>query len=277
MNRGLTGIFSRVTDQYSLTNPTFALIIVDLQNDFINGSLAVKDGEKVLPIVNDLAKSNSFNTIVHTQDWHPPNHSSFFSNLHAYPLAPDSPISEKDAKMFDEVIQKGPPKTVQVLWPTHCVQGSKGAEFHQDLVIRPTDDIVQKGTHATVDSYSGFWDNGRGAETRLAQLLKSRNTTHVFVVGLAFDYCVGFTALHAKEHGFKTYLVADASRSVAKESEKKMIENLKNAGVELIEARQVANVIRDVKANTVSAYSLLSFLVILIALVLLLLHQTNFI
>jgi len=174
-----------------------ALILVDIQNDFVpGGALPVAEGDRVVPIANQLQKH--FDLIVATQDWHPANHASF--------------ASQHAGKNIGEVIDlNGLP---QVLWPDHCVQRSTGAEFHPDLDRSRVARVFQKGVDPEIDSYSGFFDNGHRRGTGLAEYLKSQGVTHVFVCGLATDYCVKFTALDARQLGFETTVVVDACRGV---------------------------------------------------------------
>ena len=174
-----------------------ALIIVDVQNDFIpGGALAVKEGDQVVPVINSLHRK--FETVVVTQDFHPANHGSFAVN---HP-------GRKPGEFID---LNG---LTQILWPVHCVQGSKGAEFCKDLKKESWVGTFQKGMNPDVDSYSGFYDNARRGDTGLGDFLKKKGIKTVFVAGLALDYCVKFTALDAISLGFETYLIVDATRAV---------------------------------------------------------------
>lgn len=174
-----------------------ALIIVDVQNDFMpSGALAVKDGDKIVPIINDL--QSKFDFIVATQDWHPQDHGSFAAN--------------HEGKKVGEFIDLN--GVIQILWPVHCVQGTFGAEFHQGLKKQNWKGVFQKGTNPLVDSYSGFFDNNKMGDTGLSLFLKKHHVTDVYICGLATDYCVKFTVLDALEEGFNTFLVADATKAV---------------------------------------------------------------
>lgn len=174
-----------------------ALIIVDVQNDFLEGgSLAVPDGNTVIPIINEI--QNDFELIVATQDWHPENHKSFAKN-------------HPDKNEFEIIDLNG---LQQVLWPVHCVQGSFGAEFHKDLEINKIEAIFRKGMDSEIDSYSGFFDNGKRKNTGLFGYLKDRNVTEVFVCGLAADFCVQFTANDALDLGFKTTIIGNAAQPI---------------------------------------------------------------
>jgi nicotinamidase/pyrazinamidase len=174
-----------------------ALIIVDLQNDFVpGGALAVNGGDEIIPLVNQLQRH--FDLVVATQDWHPANHGSFAAN-HA------------GKRAFEMITLGGLP---QVLWPSHCVEGTAGAEFVRGLEIARICKVFHKGTDPEIDSYSGFFDNGHRKATGLGDFLRAMGVSDVYVVGLATDYCVQFTALDARQLGFETYLIEDACRGV---------------------------------------------------------------
>lgn len=174
-----------------------ALIVVDVQNDFVTGgNLEVANGEQVIPLVNAL--SERFDLVVATQDWHPQAHKSFASN-------------HPGKNTFDLITLDG---LEQVLWPDHCVQGSHGAEFHPALSTTRIEAIFRKGMDPNIDSYSGFYDNGRKKSTGLAGYLHERKVQSVYVCGLAADYCVFFTVRDALQLGFRTFLIEDATRAI---------------------------------------------------------------
>lgn len=174
-----------------------ALILVDIQNDFLpGGALAVPQGDEIIPIANQLQRL--FEVVVATQDWHPANHGSFAAN-------------HPGKKVYEQVDLNGLPQT---LWPVHCVQNTPGAEFAPTLEHAHIEKIFQKGTDPEIDSYSGFFDNRHRKSTGMGEWLKERAVAEVFVCGLATDYCVKFTALDAIRSGFKTTLIEDASRGV---------------------------------------------------------------
>lgn len=174
-----------------------ALILVDIQNDFLpGGALAVPNGNKIIPVANKLQAA--FPVVVATQDWHPSNHGSFAAN-------------HPGKKVFEQIDLNGLPQT---LWPVHCVQGTPGAELAPGLQWDRIDKIFPKGTDPGIDSYSGLFDNGQRKSTGLGEWLKAQGVTDVFVGGLATDYCVKFTALDAARMGFKTHFIEDASRGV---------------------------------------------------------------
>lgn len=174
-----------------------ALILVDLQNDFMpGGALAVKEGNLVVPVGNRLITSGNFDITVLTQDWHPPGHGSFAS------------VSGKEIGTLGEL--NGTP---QIWWPDHCVWSTKGADFHKNLLPGRTNLIIRKGMDKEVDSYSGFFDND-GSSVGLGGYLKDRAVTKTYIMGLALDYCVKFTALDSAKLGFETHLVIDGCRAV---------------------------------------------------------------
>lgn len=173
------------------------LIVVDVQNCFLpGGSLAVKDGEQVIPVINALAKG--FANVVLTQDWHTPKHISF--------------ASSHDGKKPFETIKL--PYGEQVLWPEHCVQGTPGAAISADISIPHAALVIRKGYHQAIDSYSAFYEADRKTPTGLAGYLKQRGLRRVFVAGLATDFCVGWTAIDARRSGFTTFVVEDACRGI---------------------------------------------------------------
>lgn len=174
-----------------------ALIIVDVQNDFLpGGALAVSDGDAVIPIANALMER--FDEVVATQDWHPADHKSFAAN-------------HPGQRVGDIIMLDGLP---QVLWPEHCVQGTAGAELAQTLNMSRIGRVFRKGTDPAIDSYSGFFDNGHRKSTGLGDYLHEQAVTTLYVLGLATDYCVKYTALDALSQGFCVNLVEDATRGV---------------------------------------------------------------
>ncbi|HYF67476.1 MAG TPA: bifunctional nicotinamidase/pyrazinamidase [Ohtaekwangia sp.] len=174
-----------------------ALILVDIQYDFIpGGSLPVASGDAIIPLVNTLQES--FPLVVATQDWHPAGHKSFAS-------------SHAEKKPFEQIDLHG---LDQVLWPDHCIQGSRGASFHHHLHMNKVETIFRKGMDPEIDSYSGFYDNGYKKSTGLAGYLRERGVNKLFVCGLAADYCVFYTAKDARKENFETYIVEDATRAI---------------------------------------------------------------
>jgi len=174
-----------------------ALIIVDVQNDFCSGgALPVPEGDRVVEAINRMQPK--FDLVAATQDWHPTDHGSFAANHPGH-----SP--------GEQIELAGLP---QILWPVHCVQGTWGAELHAGLDRSRIARVFHKGTDPGVDSYSGFFDNGRRTSTGLGEYLKDQGVTDVYVCGLATDYCVKATALDAAASGFKTHLLEDGCRGV---------------------------------------------------------------
>ena len=173
------------------------MIVVDVQNDFCrDGSLAVPDGDQVVPVINEL--SRRFRHVVLTQDWHHPEHLSFAS---AHP-----------GKEPLETIEL--PYGPQILWPDHCVQGTRGAEFHPDLDIPHCELFLRKGSHREIDSYSAFFENDRQTATGLAGYLRERGLTRLSIVGLATDFCVAYSALDARRLGFEVTVIESGCRGI---------------------------------------------------------------
>ncbi|WP_154857730.1 bifunctional nicotinamidase/pyrazinamidase [Cyclobacterium xiamenense] len=204
---------------------TSALIIVDLQYDFLpGGALAVSGGDTLIPIVNRLQQK--FDFVVATQDWHPEDHSSFAAN--------------HPGKAIGEFIELN--GVSQVLWPVHCVQGSHGAAFHTALHTDSWRKVFQKGTRPQVDSYSGFFDNNRQGDTGLGAYLRTHGIKQVFISGLAADYCVKFTVMDSLSLGFETYLVADATKGVnlSPGDTEIALQEMKNEGAILVKSTELA-------------------------------------
>ena len=196
-----------------------ALIIVDVQNDFCpGGALPVPDGDRVVEVVNRIQPG--FDLVVATQDWHPADHGSFAA-------------SHPGRRPGERIELAGLP---QILWPVHCVQGTPGAALHPGLDRSRIARVFPKGTDPSIDSYSGFFDNGRRSSTGLGECLRSQNVTEVHVCGLATDYCVKATALDAASLGFKTHLVEDGCRGVElREGDiRRAIEEMRRQGVVLV-------------------------------------------
>ena len=201
-----------------------ALILVDLQNDFLpGGALAVPDGDAVVPVANSLMPF--FGLVVATQDWHPADHGSFAAN-------------HPGRRVGEQIELAG---LLQILWPTHCVQQTPGAELAGALNRAGITRVFPKGTDVAVDSYSGFFDNGGQRGTGLAEYLLEQGVTEVFVLGLATDYCVKATALDAVAAGFRTHLVEDGCRGVDLTSGDvdRAIEQMREAGVVLTTSTQI--------------------------------------
>ncbi len=199
-----------------------ALIIVDVQNDFLpGGSLAVPDGDKIVPVINTL--QDKFELVVATQDWHPEDHGSFASN-------------HEGKEPFDKTLLEG---LEQILWPDHCLQSSKGADFTGKLNNKRIEAIFRKGMEKQIDSYSGFFDNGKKKATGLADYLRGRGVERVFIAGLAADVCVGFTTLDALELGFETFVIEDATKPIDEQNWKEMKNDIASLGGKIITAESI--------------------------------------
>ncbi|XP_018397915.1 PREDICTED: uncharacterized protein LOC108775939 [Cyphomyrmex costatus] len=202
------------------TRPKSAFLIVDVQNDFITGSLNIKqcaaqhDGSEVIDPINRLLETVPFDAVFYSLDWHPVDHVSFIDNLHLREVDISSNISKEAARVYDTVTFQGPPLLKQRLWPRHCVQDSWGAELHKDLKIVDKAIKIYKGTNPEVDSYSVFWDNKKLTETTLSSQLQEKGATDIYICGLAYDVCVGATAVDALTSGYRTILIDDCSRGV---------------------------------------------------------------
>ena len=204
-----------------------AVILVDLQNDFMpGGALAVAEGDQVVPVAN--AVQPLFDLVVATQDWHPPDHGSFASNHPGH-------------KPGDVIELAGLP---QVLWPDHCVQGSPGAEFHRDFDRSRVARVFRKGTDPAIDSYSGFFDNAHRKDTGLGGYLREQGVTDVYLLGLATDYCVRWSALDAVKLGFRTHVIEDGCRGVELNpgDVARALEEVRAAGVEVMRSQDVARI-----------------------------------
>jgi nicotinamidase/pyrazinamidase len=201
-----------------------ALVLVDLQNDFLpGGALAVPEGDAVIPVVNRIQRL--FPIIIATQDWHPRDHGSFAAN-------------HPGKKAYDQIDLNGLPQT---LWPIHCVQNTPGAELAPALDRERIARVFQKGTHPGTDSYSGFFDNGHRRSTGLEDWLKTGRVSDVFVCGLATDYCVKFTTLDSVSLGFKTYLIEDARRGVNLHPGEvaQAVNEMRRSGIEILNSVQL--------------------------------------
>ena len=177
-----------------------ALLLIDIQYDFLpGGSLAVSEGNLIIPVVNTIQPY--FDLVVATQDWHPTNHKSFASN-------------HEGKNVFEKIELAG---MEQVLWPDHCVQETKGADLTNELYTHNVEAIFRKGTEAEIDSYSAFYDNGHMKSTGLAHYLRGKEIRQVYVAGLAGDYCVYFSATDALKEGFETFIIEDATRSISQD------------------------------------------------------------
>lgn len=194
-----------------------ALIVIDLQNDFCpGGALAVAGGDEIVPLVNKMI--GEFDHVILTQDWHPEGHSSF--------------ASQHDGKNpFESVAM---PYGEQTLWPDHCVQGTRGADFHAGLEWTKAELVVRKGFRKAIDSYSAFFENDHKTPTGLGGYLKERGISDLTLVGLATDFCVAYSAIDAAKLGFQATVVMDGCRAIdLGGSLAEMIERMRQAGVSI--------------------------------------------
>lgn len=199
-----------------------AVLLVDIQNDFLpGGSLPVPEGNKIINVVNCIIPM--FDLVIATQDWHPSDHKSFAS-MH------------KDKKPFEIIMLKGKEQT---LWPDHCIQGTKGADFSPDLAINRIEAIFRKGTNSDIDSYSGFYDNDHIKTTGLCGYLKDKNVTQLYLAGLAAEICVFFTAIDSLKEGFDTILIEDAMQALIPANFEKAKIELKEQGGKLLTSGQL--------------------------------------
>lgn len=199
-----------------------ALLLIDIQNDFIpGGSLSVPEGDQVVEIANRLQEK--FDLVIATQDWHPENHISFAKN-------------HSGKKEFEEIDVEG---MKQTLWPNHCVQNTKGAEFHPDLKTNKIEAIFRKGTNPEIDSYSAFFDNAHLKNTGLSGYLKEKAVRKIYFMGLAGDICVYFSIKDALDFGFECVLIEDGSKPLNKETFAKQKEELLKKDVKYLNSQEL--------------------------------------
>lgn len=195
------------------------LVVTDVQNDFMpGGSLEVPEGDEILPVINKI--QHQFDLVVATQDWHPEDHASFASN-HA------------GKETFDKIQLEG---LEQILWPDHCVQDTKGADFHPELHMQKVEAIFRKGMEKNIDTYSGFFDNGHKKDTGLAGYLRGRKAHDLYFCGLAADVCVQYTVKDALREGFSATLIDDGTRPLDEEEFAKIKKELVEKGCKIIKS-----------------------------------------
>jgi nicotinamidase/pyrazinamidase len=201
-----------------------ALIIVDLQNDFLpGGALPVPQGNEVIPIANELQRR--FDLVVATQDWHPPDHGSFAAN---------HPGKKPAHRIMLDGIE-------QILWPVHCVQNTHGAEFASSFDTSRVAHVFHKGIDPTIDSYSTFFDNAHRRHTGLAHYLEKRSIKEIYLMGLALDYCVKYSALDARQLGLNTHVIVDGCRGIELEPGDigRALDEMKHAGAVLLKSSEL--------------------------------------
>lgn len=203
-----------------IVRPISAFLVIDVQNDFISGTLnlsqcsAQQNGLQVIEPINHLLETVNFQAVFYSLDWHPSDHVSFIDNIQLRTIHPTSTISAEEAQTYDTVVFDAETPMKQRLWPRHCVQDSWGAELHKDLKVVENGIKVYKGTDPEVDSYSVFWDNKKLKETSLVKQLEAKRATDIYVCGLAYDVCVGASAIDALSIGYRTILIDDCCRGV---------------------------------------------------------------
>lgn len=254
--------------------PRSALVIVDVQNDFIDGSLSLsncpakQDGAEVVPVINNLIESVPFDAVAYTLDWHPEEHCSFFENVHMRKLSDKSPVSQ-DFKLFDTIIFDAYPDAEQKLWPTHCVQDSHGSQLHPDLIIvNPETDkmnrnvvYTKKGCQPDIDSYSAFFDNCKLNETGLDKDLKSHSITDIYVCGLAADVCVAATAYDGLTLDYRVVYVTDAARGVDVNDIADQKKILVNHGALMVNSKQVTDMVNGKNRRPELGYAAFSAII----------------
>ncbi|HEU5247929.1 MAG TPA: bifunctional nicotinamidase/pyrazinamidase [Candidatus Udaeobacter sp.] len=198
-----------------------ALIIVDLQNDFLpGGALPVPHGDEVIPLANELQRK--FELVLATKDWHPPDHGSFAAN-------------HPGKKPANRIMLDG---IEQILWPVHCVQNTPGAEFASSFDTSRIAHVFHKGTERNIDSYSTFFDNAHGRHTGLANYLEKRSIQDIYLMGLALDYCVKYSTLDARQLGLNTHVIVDGCRGIELEQGDidRALDEMKRAGAVLLKS-----------------------------------------
>jgi nicotinamidase/pyrazinamidase len=276
-------------DVGSVDDVTAALLVIDVQNCFTSGgSLAVGGGDEVIPVINHLRAYHAslFDVVVLTQDWHCPDHVSFASQHPGY-----SPfelvnltyldtgelcLSNVSGSSYAVNCTGSTAPTIeltQVLWPDHCVIDTADAQIRSSLVRDPSDIVVRKGYHCQIDSYSGFYDNGHIMATELHKTLQQRNVTTLYIVGLATDYCVYYTAKDGFNLGYVTYVILDATRGIAEDSVNAAIADMKQLGIFVINSTELNATVPTNGAATAftssftSAFSVSSILALVVLLV----------
>ncbi len=204
-----------------------ALLLIDIQNDFLpGGALAVEEGDRIIPIINEIIHY-PFDLIIASKDWHPHDHMSFADNHEGKNVGDHIHLAGLD----------------QILWPAHCVQGTIGSEFAPGWDTTQVDKVIYKGMDPLLDSYSVFYDNGHLHSTGLENYLKEKGVKEIYIAGLATDYCIKFSALDASELGFQVFVILDACRGVNLQPHdiEKACEKMRFAGAALISCRDLKN------------------------------------
>ncbi|KAF1758189.1 hypothetical protein GCK72_014647 [Caenorhabditis remanei] len=225
-----------------------ALLVVDFQNDFVDGSLKIGDGDagqdpnKAIPPLNELLQLNSWDLVVYTKDWHPHNHISFLSQAHNSDREMDKKDENRTLNFFDSVQFMKPIKTEQVLYPDHCIQKSWGSDIHPEVFIVPKAEYIMKGVDPYLDSYSAFNDNNGLSKTELEDVLRRENIDAVVIAGLAYDICVRFTCLDAVKQNFLAAVIPDCSAGLTKKGITESEIAFKKQGVAMISKEEAKEI-----------------------------------
>lgn len=230
------------------SSPKAALIVVDVQNDFITGALANPySAEEIVPTINQMRDAFEFAVI--SLDWHPEEHCSFVESANAGKVKLAGADEQKTTFAPFQTVQLAGDEDRsahdQCLYPRHAVQGSEGAECHSDLIVKKDEDgFIYKGTKPNIDSYSAFFDNCQANDTGLTKMLRDRGITHIYCCGLVLDICVKATALHGAEAGFHTVVVEDACKPLSQDAVPAVKDELANAGVRVLTSAQAIEEVR---------------------------------
>lgn len=210
-----------------IVRPRSAIVVVDVQNDFITGSLSISNcpaghnGEDVVAPINKMIDTIPFNLHCYSLDWHPTDHVSFTDNTQLRKISKDSKVQNPaEVNVFDVVTFEAHgkiPKMEQIMWPRHCVQETWGSELHKNLKVHSKARLVHKGCNPDIDSYSAFFDNMKLNKTILDDIIRQEDIDDLYICGIATDVCVGSTAFHAQDLGYRTVMVEDASKGVKEE------------------------------------------------------------
>ncbi|XP_015185269.1 PREDICTED: nicotinamidase-like [Polistes dominula] len=242
-----------------IVNPVNVLVVVDVQNDFIHGSLALHnckskhDGYEVIEPINNILSKVDWNKVVYTLDYHPENHISFYENLHLRELHPTSQIKQEKAVLYDKVTFLKP-HVKQTLWPKHCVMGTPGSELHQDLHILPKSIQICKGQNPDVEAYSVFTRDNEEACSEMESVLSKIQATDLYVCGLALDVCVKETCLDALKLGYKVILIEDCCRGIDNDEIIKAKNAIVKNGGLIIKSEEVYTFVNDWKRSLILAH-----------------------
>ncbi|XP_012274538.1 uncharacterized protein LOC105696551 [Orussus abietinus] len=241
-----------------VASPVNALLVVDVQNDFIDGTIALRDcgkgedGADVVEPINRLVKEGDWHKIIYSLDWHPEDHIGFYHNLSMRELHPDSKVSKEEAKLFDTVIFFDP-HLEQRLWPRHCVMDSWGAQLHKDLIVASGSAQVRKGQNPDMETYSVFFDNNAVNSTELLDILRDDDVTDVYVCGLAYDICVRATCLDGLRLGYRLAVIDDCCRGVDPDDIAKTRDEISDKGGFLAKSDDVLSLVNGQKRSLIMA------------------------